>query len=108
MFVSIRFWNVRLLMAVDWKVEVLNLIRFIYFFRRSLYFDEKKVTTKEIENRSDGCYSNLMREVQKACKKNKMKVKVVEKMRSTVKGELQRSNPFKFTKCGRGDCPKYR
>ena len=45
-----------------------------------------------------------MREVQKACKKNKMKVKVVEKMRSTVKGELQRSNPFKFTKCGRPDC----
>jgi len=48
--------------------------------------------------------SNLMREVQKACKKNKMKVKVVGKMRNTVKGELQRSNPFKFTKCGNADC----
>ena len=48
--------------------------------------------------------SELMRDVQKACKKNKMKVKVVEKMKSTVKGELQRSNPFKFTKCGRTNC----
>ena len=53
---------------------------------------------REIEN------SNLMREVQKPCKKNKMKVKVVGKMRNTVKGELQRSNPFKFTKCGNADC----
>ena len=43
--------------------------------------------------------SELMREIQKACKKNKMKVKVVEKMQSTVKSELQRSNPFKIDKC---------
>ena len=48
--------------------------------------------------------SELMREVQKACKKNKMKVKVVEKMQSTVKSELQRSNPFKISKCGRTNC----
>ena len=48
--------------------------------------------------------SELKREVQKACKKNKMKVKVVEKMRGTVKDELQRSNPFKARNCGREHC----
>ena len=48
--------------------------------------------------------SELKREVQKACKKNKMKVKVVEKMRGTVKDELQRSNPFKTGSCRREHC----
>lgn len=58
MFISIRFWNVRFLAAVDWRVEALNLIRFLYFFRRSLCFDEKKVTAEKIENRSNGCWDN--------------------------------------------------
>ena len=40
----------------------------------------------------------------KACKRNKLKIKVVEKIDSTVKGELQRSNPFKVRKCGRENC----
>ena len=48
--------------------------------------------------------SELKREVQRACKRNKMKVKVVEKMRGTVKEELQRSNPFKNRTCGRNNC----
>ena len=33
-----------------------------------------------------------------------MKVKVIEKMQRTVKGELQRSNPFKNKSCGRSHC----
>ena len=46
----------------------------------------------------------MMHEVQRVCKKNKMKVKVIEKMRNTVKTEIQRSNPFKTRNCGRNDC----
>jgi len=48
--------------------------------------------------------SEMMREVQRSCKRNKLKVKVVEKMRSTVRGEIQRSNPFKNRGCGRDNC----
>ena len=48
--------------------------------------------------------NELKREVQRLCKKNKMNVKVVEKMRGTVKSELQRSNPFRKRRCGRKDC----
>ena len=48
--------------------------------------------------------SELMNRVQKACKRNKLRVKVVEKMNNTIKRVLQRSNPFKSTKCGRDDC----
>lgn len=47
---------------------------------------------------------DMMREILRSCKRNKMKVKVIEKMRSTVKDELQRSNPFKIGKCGRESC----
>ena len=48
--------------------------------------------------------SEMKREVEKICRKNKMRVKVVEKMRGTIKGELQRSNPFKIEGCGRNNC----
>ena len=43
-------------------------------------------------------------EVKKACKRNKLRIKVVEKMRKTIKKELQRSNPFKNKNCAREDC----
>ena len=46
----------------------------------------------------------LLREVKKIVKRNDMKVKVVEKMKSTLKSRLQRSNPFKTTGCRRLDC----
>ena len=49
--------------------------------------------------------SELQHRIQDACKKNGVKVKVVEKINRTVKSELQRSNPFGWTHCGRGDCP---
>ena len=39
-FISIRFWDMRFLVAVDWKIEALNLVCLIYFFRRSLHFDK--------------------------------------------------------------------
>ena len=43
----------------------------------------------------------MKRRVEKAFKKNKMRVKVVEKIRRTVKKELQRSNPYEWEHCGR-------
>ena len=43
--------------------------------------------------------SVMLKEMKKACKHNKLKIKVVEKIDSTVKRELQRSNPFKVRKC---------
>ena len=39
-FISIRFWDMRFLAAVDYEIEALNLVRLIYFFRRSLHFDK--------------------------------------------------------------------
>ena len=46
----------------------------------------------------------LKQRVQEACKKNKVKVKVVENMDKTIKNTLQRSNPFGWKRCGRTDC----
>ena len=48
--------------------------------------------------------SVLLKEVRKAVKKNKLKIKVVEKMKSTLKSELQRSNPFGNVCCERLTC----
>ena len=48
--------------------------------------------------------SELKHRVQDTCRKNKAKIKVVEKMNRTVKSTLQRSNPFGWKPCGRGDC----
>ena len=48
--------------------------------------------------------SELKHRVQDACRRNKVKVKVVEKMNRTVKSTLQRSNPFGWKPCGRTDC----
>ena len=46
----------------------------------------------------------LKRRVEKACRRNQMKIKIVEKINSTTKKELQRSNPFGHQHCGRNDC----
>ena len=49
--------------------------------------------------------SELQHRVQDACKKNGVKVKVVEKINQTVKKKLQKSNPYGWKHCGRSDCP---
>ena len=49
--------------------------------------------------------SELKQRVQKACRKNKLKINVVEKMNRSVKTTLQRSNPFGWQSCGKLDCP---
>ena len=49
--------------------------------------------------------SMLKKKVQKIARRNRLKIKVVEKAGSTVKGVLQRSNPHVKQRCGRGDCP---
>ncbi len=46
----------------------------------------------------------MKRRVEKAFRRNKMKVKVVEKIRGMMKKELQRSNPYEWEHCGRYDC----
>ena len=48
--------------------------------------------------------SELKRKVQEAAKRNKIKVKVVERVSSTIRGLIQKSNPFKIMKCERADC----
>ena len=49
--------------------------------------------------------SEMKNRIQDACRKNKLKIKVVEKMNRTVKNALQRSNPYGWKHCGRHDCP---
>ena len=49
----------------------------------------------------------LLREVKEIVKRSDMKVKVIEKMKSTLKSRLQRSNSFKITGCKRLDCYIY-
>ena len=46
----------------------------------------------------------LKRRVETACKRNEMRIKVVEKISGTIKKELQRSNPFGQQHCKRTDC----
>ena len=48
----------------------------------------------------------MEQEVQRICKENKVKLKVVEMMRHMVKNELQRSNPFKVKGRDRTDCQR--
>ena len=49
--------------------------------------------------------SELKHRVQDACRRNGVKVKVVERMSHTVKSNLQRSNPYGWKHCERRDCP---
>ena len=49
--------------------------------------------------------SELKHKIQDACKKNGVKVKVVEKLDQTVKKKLQKNNPYGWEHCSRRDCP---
>ena len=46
----------------------------------------------------------LRKDIQRCAEKNKIKLKVVEKVENNVRKELQRSNPFKEEKCGKDKC----
>ena len=46
----------------------------------------------------------LKKDIQRCADKNKMKLKVIEKVDNNVRKEIQRSNPFKGENCGRDSC----
>ena len=46
----------------------------------------------------------MKKEIQKCAERNKMKLKIVEKVDSNIRKELQRSNPFKSETCGNARC----
>ena len=46
----------------------------------------------------------LKREIERCAKKNKVGLKVVEKVTHNIRKELQRSNPFKDDSCGKENC----
>ena len=69
--------------------------------RRKWYNEEKYDGVMFVDVTPNG---ELKRRVEKACKRNGAKIKVVEKISSTVKKELQRSNPFGQEHCKRNDC----
>ena len=48
--------------------------------------------------------SELMKRIQGVVKKLNMRIKVLERAGATVKGLLQRSNPFGVRDCGRDNC----
>ena len=48
--------------------------------------------------------SILKRKVQETAKKNDLRIKIIEKVGSTLKGLIQKSRPFERMKCGRKDC----
>ena len=48
--------------------------------------------------------SELMNKVQQVIRRLKMKIKVVERAGATIKGLIQRSNPFGIRDCGRDKC----
>ena len=48
--------------------------------------------------------SLLRRKIQEIARKNKVRVKVIEKAGQTVKKVLQRSNPFEKRGCGKDEC----
>ena len=50
-------------------------------------------------------HSEFKKRVQSVVKKYGMKIKVVERVGETIKGVLQRSNPFGRQPCEREDCP---
>ena len=100
----------------DEKLEELKETGRMYKSRKDQYNERRKKKDKKKTNwydreKFDGVLyvdvtenSEMMKEMKKACKRNKLKIKVVEKMSSSVKQEIQRSNPFKIKKCGREDC----
>ena len=69
--------------------------------RRTWYNEEKYDGVMFVDTTENG---ELKKRVETACRKNRLKIKVVEKISSTVKKELQRSNPFGQKHCQRNDC----
>ena len=69
--------------------------------RRKWYDEEKYDGVMFVNVTLNG---ELKKRAQHVCRKNKVKVKVVEKINSTVKRSLQRSNPYGHEHCGRNDC----
>ena len=48
--------------------------------------------------------SELKNRVQKSANKNKVPIKVIEKVNNSIKRNIQKSNPFPILHCGREDC----
>ena len=48
--------------------------------------------------------SELRKEVEKIVRKHRVRIKVVERVGTTVKRLLQKSNPFQRQECGRDRC----
>ena len=69
--------------------------------RRRWYNEDKYDGVMFVDTTPGG---ELKKRVENACRKNQMKIKIVEKINSTTKKELQRSNPFRHQHCGRNDC----
>ena len=69
--------------------------------KRKWYNEEKYDGVVFVDTTPHG---ELKKRVEAACRKNRMKIKVVEKISSTMKKELQRSNPFGHQHCRRNDC----
>ena len=106
----------KILKIYDEKLKKYNETKKMYRCRKEQYNERRKIKDEKKnkwydKTKYDGVLyvdvtenSEMLNEMKKACKRNKLKIKVVEKMQNTVKQELQRSNPFKVKKCGRDDC----
>ena len=106
----------KVLNRYDEKVKSYSTMNKMYKSRQEQYDERRKRKDIKKENwynkeRYDGIMfadvtkdGELLNEVKRACKRNKPKIKVVEKMHSTIKREIQRSNPFQNKNCGRKDC----
>ena len=66
------------------------------------YMDNGKYESVMFVDATPG--EKLKKEVEKVVKKNKMKIKIVEKAGRNIKGILQKSDPFPIRRCGRDDC----
>jgi hypothetical protein len=70
--------------------------------KRDWYKNDDKYDSVMFVQPTEG--GELRRKIQQIAKRNKVKVKVVERAGMTVKKMLQRSNPFGKDKCERPDC----
>ena len=62
---------------------------------------EETATVMFVQTTKDG---ELKKEIERCAEKNKVKLKVVEKVTRNIRRELQRSNPFKEDNCGKESC----
>ena len=107
---------IKVLKKFDEKLDVYRTTKKMYRSRQEQYDERRrnkdmKKTNWYDREKYDGVIfvdvtknGELMNEIKKACQRNKMKIKVVEKMRSPVKKEIQRSNPFRNKNCNRKNC----